>query len=186
MSVGESRNLEVADGVFTDVTLVGIYRTASIDDLDFILDYYGYSSFDELEKFIRSRATDEIVFNYAYDLIWDNSAMLKIPPELEQQISLDITNYHEQITQQGISFEDYLSENDMTNEDFESSIISGYYDLMLYKAILDREGTEIDSKDIENYKIEMDNSEDFDNYDIYRLLAEAKVRDILTSKVKIV
>lgn len=184
MSINESKNISTENFGVCDVKILGIYRSATIDDIDFILSYYNFSTFEELENFIRNRAYEEIIFNYAYDIIFENSSLISFPAEIENQIILDEKIYKDQILQHYSNFEDYLSEFEMTEEDFHKTISSTYYEIMLYKSILDRENIEISMEDISNYKNE-NKLYDYSDYEIYKEMAHTIVWDILISSVTI-
>lgn len=166
------------------VTLIGIYRQAEISDMDFILQYYRFSTYNELEKFIRNRASDEIIFNYVYDKIIKESKVFAYPNEINNQICDDIEKYKVEILTRYGSFEYFLKEKNMTEEEFNNQIASSYYDIMIYKAILDNEGYKIKRSDIKKH---INNLTDECNYfDIYKEIAYEKVREILISKTQVI
>lgn len=186
IKVGQEIRTTIIDDTVYRVKLIGIYRFAEINDTEFILDYYRLSTFTELETFIRNRAYNEIIFNDVFDKIVEQSAVIDYPEEIKRQIKSDIIIAKKQVLEKYKSFEAFLKENAMSEDDFNNQIANKYYELMLYKAILDNEGYEITKLDIERYKTDNSISNEYNYYDIYEQVAYEKVRDILISKVKII
>lgn len=185
MKIGDSVNMHIDNFGFIQIKLTGIYRMATISDRDFILDYYNFSTFEQLEKFIKKRASQEIIFNYSYDKICENSSLLEFPKEIQNQIDLSIENYKEEILQNYSDFDEFLKKNEMTEDDVVNTISANFYDMMLYKAILDKEKMRITISEIDAYR-DRTSIQGYNDYDIYKDLAYNKVKTILTSKTKII
>ncbi len=180
MQVGETRRIEIVDKEKVNVTVVGVYRTATISDVDFILECYGYTNWEELQAFIKSRATEEILFNYAYDMVCEKSIIKGVPQEIEKQIEKDTEESERQIKEYYGDMDTYFSENGMTEDMLVESIAAGYRELMLCKAILDREKIIITEEEIRKHE----KNEDISNcYDAYKEVAYSRVREVLLSKV---
>lgn len=184
MQVGETKTISGENGISYVVELLEIYRYATIEDTAFVLSYYDCSSMEELSDFIRKRASQEILFNYALDIIFENTSIISLPAELENQLTLDIQTSKDYILEEYATFEEYLEENAITEEEFEEQIASWYYEPMIYKAILDAEGVAITDADLNLYQDENQLVE-CDQYEIYSQLAQQKVREILLSTVQI-
>lgn len=185
MNIGDSTKIEIWDSTLSVVELKGIYRLATIKDINFILEYYNCSSSKELDAFIKARASDEIIFNYAYDIICEKSEIIKTPHEIQLKIDSDIKDYYKEISEYYSTIEDFFKEQNITKEDFENSIVANYYEMMLYKAIMDNENISITKKDIHNYRLEHRTTE-YSDYDIYRELAYSYTREILIKKTQII
>lgn len=181
MKKGQTEPLKTSETAFQNVEILGIYRTASFDDTDFILDYYNYSSLNELKLFIEERASNEIVFNYIFDKIYENSILLSFPDEIEKQIETDIQNYTDEILNKYSSLDNFLEEFGMTYDDFKETFYSRYYEIMLYKAILDKDNISITAEDIENFAKEKAIAS-YNPYDLYEELASDTVRKTLLDK----
>lgn len=184
-SVGESINLETSSGANVPAIVCGIYRTATIDDDEFILNYYGYSNWDEFESFIRNRASNEIIYNLLFDKISKESKILKVPKEIQIQIEKEIEQSTFQILQNYYCLEDYLNDNGISYEEFESSISQYYYELMIYKAILDHENLTVTVADINQYRLNNSIDNNYSDYYIYQQLASEMARQKLVDAVKI-
>lgn len=184
MHINETQTLETKIGTFAKVKLEGIYRHTQTSDTDIVLGHYGYDSFEELSAFIRQRAREEILSNYALDIILEQSKVFALPEELKYQLTLDIQTSKDYILEEYATFEEYLEENAITEEEFEEQIASWYYEPMIYKAILDAEGVAITDADLNLYQDENQLVE-CDQYEIYSQLAQQKVREILLSTVQI-
>lgn len=184
LSIGDSQKLKTDNESFQLVELVGIFRQAQASDTALVLAYYDCGSLDEVNAFIRQRASQEILYNYALDIIFENTGILSLPPEIEHRLMLDIQSSKEYILQEYATFEDYLAENEMTETEFEEQVASWYYEPMIYKAILDAEGVTVTDADLIRYQ-EENQLEEYDLYEVYNQFAQQKVREILASVVEI-
>ncbi len=178
METGESKTVDNDILGTVNLCLHGIYKTATMADMEFILNYYNRSSFEELETFIRDRAEEEIIFNYAFDMICKNSVVIGFPQEMQKQIDVDIKNGKEKVLQQYTNFDVFLEDSGMTIDEFEDNIASYYFDIMIYKAILDKNNIELTQDDISEYR-KNHLTDEYTDYDAFKELAYIKVRDIL-------
>lgn len=182
---GRTLNAEILNDK-NNVTLMGIYRMAEIEDMDFILNYYNLKTYSELEDFIRNRAYFEIIFNEVFDKIIEKSTVFDYPEEIRKQIETDINFNKKRILEKYDSFESFLKTNELSEDDFKNQITAEYYELMLYKAVLDKEGFVITKSDINKYVADKNISDNYNYYDIYEQIAYEKVRNILISKVNVI
>lgn len=156
------------------VKVAAIYRFPTLDDKQFILDFYGYDDFDALNDFLKNRAKNEILFNYAIEEIENNSTIKAYPKEIENEINKSFEKQKKQIEQSYSSFDEYCKQNDIDESDIMNGIKSYYGQMMIYKAVLDKEGIKIDESQI--------SSQD-DEYTAYFYACENKLKEILPSKV---
>lgn len=169
----------------SNVKLLGIYRPATYEDESFILEYYNCNSVEELKTYITNRAREEIIFNHLFDIIYEKSSLIAFPDEIKTLMDNDTQTFKEEILNEYASIDDYYKEIGITNDEFTETIQSGYYEMMLYKAILDNENTTIDIDDINNFAIENNYTNDYSSYDIYKELAYEMVREILVNNATI-
>lgn len=167
--------------------IIGIFRYASYDDTEFVLNFYNCKTTDEFENFIRERAKNEIIFNSAYDSLCEKTIIKDIPKEIETNINADIENAKKQILSKYSSVEEYFEKTDITEEEFEQNINSFYREIMIFKAILDNENITISENEIDKYIFENKDiiSDEYSKYDIYNLLAREKIRNILIENTTI-
>ncbi|MBQ7296421.1 MAG: hypothetical protein IJW86_09565 [Clostridia bacterium] len=185
MCVGETKQVNLFEDNLSAVKLISIYRLATIEDTDFILKYYNRSDINELNSFIKERASKEITFNYSYEIICENSSIIKIPNEIQTQINSDIKSYYKEILEYYSNIEEFFDEENITKEEFEESIATNYYEMMIFKAIMDNENITITQKEIDDYRNENGMNE-YSDYDIYRELAYSLVREILMKRTQII
>ena len=176
--VGETIETDFYDLKHAELTVKGIYRPAEIEnDLDFILAHYGYKTYDELNAFIRERAYSEIIYNYVYEAVCDNSSIISYPKEIQNAISESIETFSEGMEQSSSSEGDPAADGQMTPEDLTASVESFYQELMLYKAILDKENITVTQEEIDRAMSE--NS--IGAYEAYYQIAYEKAREALIS-----
>lgn len=185
MNVGDLIKINIFGSDLSIIELKGIYRVATIKDTDLILDYYGCSNMNEVYTFIKARAAEEITFNYSYEIICENSFVIKMPNEIQAQINSNTKSHYEEILEYYPNFEEFLKEQNITKEEFKDSISANYYEMMIYKAILDKESIVITQDEINNYRSE-NKLNDYSDYDIYKELAYLLSRDILVNKTQII
>ena len=185
-SVDEIITLKDSLGELVTATVCGIYRKATIKDVDFILDYYGYSNWNELERFVRNRASDEIIYNLLFDKITEHSTILGVPKEIQIQIEKEIRQNKSQILENYSSMNDYLNDNSISYEEFESSISQYYYELMIYKSILDNENLTVTNAEVNDYRLKNSLGKNYSDYYIYQQIAFEKVKKRLVDIAKII
>ncbi len=185
MCVGETKQVNLFEDNLSAVKLISIYRLATIEDTEFILRYYDCSDLDELNSFIRERASKEITFNYSYEIICENSSIIKIPNEIQTQINSDIKSYYKEILEYYSNIEEFFDKENITKEEFEESIATNYYEMMIFKAIMDNENITITQKEIDDYRNKIGMNE-YSDYDIYGELAYSLVREILMKRTQII
>lgn len=193
MKVGEKKEIDDNGNRF-EVKIKGIYRTATAKDTDTVLNFYGYSNMKDLKKYIKERAKKEIIFNYVWDKIINDSKIKSYPNEINLLIENDIYNVKESVENEGKSIDEYLSENNLSYDDLYMEVSNKYNEIMLQKAFLDQNNVVISDNDIEEYvnksakenncsKEEIMNS--FSCYDIYNLIAEEKIQELIINHIQI-
>jgi len=182
MKKGESKLISSMKSNSLNVTIKGIYRTASYEDTELILKFYKVSSLDELTAFITQRAKEEIVFNHMFEIIFKNSVIKNIPHEIQNLIDSDI----EASINDAAKLESFLLQFDMEYEEYISLLKTRYYETMLYKAILDNEGIVISDKEIADFMNETTiRNNEYSKYDAYEELSYIKARKALINSVNI-
>ncbi|MCM1285342.1 MAG: hypothetical protein NC213_09385 [Acetobacter sp.] len=156
--------------------LLGIYRNVKIDDEDFILDYYGYSNNQELFKFLEKRAQNEIYYNYVIQEIEKKSIIKSIPNEIDLAVKKDIKELEKELKSSNKKFDDYLKDNNLTEEELYNDLLYYYKQCMLFKAVLDNENLTISNKEIR----EVRENSNLSSYDSYLNIAEQKLKDVIT------
>lgn len=157
--------------------VLGIYRDVEIDDEDFILDYYGYLNKKELFEFIEERAKNEIYYNYVIQKIEKESIIKSIPDEIELAIENDMKELKNELKSLDIEFDDYLRDNNFTEEELYNDLLDYYKHCMLFKAVLDNENLKISNEELLEKSQELNES----SYDSYLNIAEQKLRNIILS-----
>lgn len=166
-----SSNNELGD--FT-AKVVGIYRNATIKDENFILNYYGYSNKNDLYDFLKDRAKNEVYYNYVVQKIEENSTIKNIPKELQVESEYDIKNLKQELKASGVLFDDYLKNNNISENELYDGFLSFYKKCMIYKAILENENITISNQEIKEKLKESDANK----YEIYIDIAEQKLRNV--------
>ncbi len=145
----QSADLAGKDVVFT----VKVNYVKTTDTLE-PKDYFSKLNFASLEKYeedVKARAIDTLIYNY----IAENSKVNDYPKsdteflqdKLTEMFKTQVKSYYQ------MEFEDYLTQSQMTKEEFNSSLLSEQvYPLMdqtmpMY-AIIDKEGIEVTKEDI--------------------------------------
>lgn len=177
-----SKFIQTVQNEKMNIEIAGIYRFATVEDREFVLDFYGYTNYSELEKFLKKRAQNEILYNYALQYIENNSKIKKRPKEISDQIENTLKIYKAKIEESSMTFEEYCKQNDITKDEFKQNILNDYNELMIYKAILDNENIKIGKEEIKEYAKQYNEN---DEYMAYFVLAENKLKTILPTKVKI-
>lgn len=119
-------------------------------------DYFSKLNFKSLEKYeedVKNRAIESVIF----ENITENSKVNDYPKKDTEFLQGKMTKMFETQVQSyyGMGLDDFLTQNKMTKEEFNSSLLSKQvYPLMdqmmpMY-AIVDKEGLEVTDKDIEN------------------------------------
>ncbi len=145
-------NAELAgqDVVFT-VTVNHVQTTEGIEPKDCYKDM-GFKTLKQYENDLEKRATENFLLNY----VVSNSKVKEYPKEdintlktqIKDSLENNISSYY------GMSLEAYLTQSGMTLVEFESDLLNNQVkplikEIMPLYAILDEEGIEITSKDID-------------------------------------
>jgi hypothetical protein len=163
-----------------EVQLLGIYRNATCEDINSVLEYYKKDNIKDVYKYVRKRARKEIIYNYAFNYITENSTINNYPEQIKNKIDEDIENAIAGVENENTTLSDYLEKNKTTYDEFVSPIYSYYSEAIIAKAILEKEDKTIGEDELKKEE----NGEETTDEIYYNLLFE-KLRKILISKVKI-
>ncbi len=114
--INESFITEI-DGTESEITNMGYFQPATIEDEKIILDFYKMKSMDEVYKYIKNETRTNIVFHYMMDIILENTTIISLP--------LVVSGFYDEYT------------------------AAFWNDIIIYKAILEREGKEITINEFE-------------------------------------
>lgn len=169
----DEKNLDIT------VNVKGIYVLQDINDENCVMEFYGYETMDEALDFIRKRASDEIVYNYAWDLIKEKSEIYAFPDYIEKEMQESVNS---------------VSDSEISLDELKQSVYDYYYELVLAEYILEKEGVAISEKMKTDYlelQSEKNNIsvEEYKQYvteeEIYFQTVMYELKKILISYVKI-
>ena len=72
--------IAVIDGTESEITNMGFYEPATIEDEEMILDFYQLESMNEVYEYIRNKTRANIIFHYMMDTILENTTITGLPP----------------------------------------------------------------------------------------------------------
>ncbi|MGN0467842.1 MAG: hypothetical protein ACI4GY_03850 [Acutalibacteraceae bacterium] len=179
------QNISISENEETfSVVIKGIYKLPDTNDQNALMEFYSMSSVDEVYNFIRSRAKEEIIFNYMWDKILENSEIHEIPKNIKNMISkINLIN-------NAVDGNDDKSDTQISQDDYDF-----IYELTIAQTILTKEKVYIQDSDINDEKAVLANKNkisvaDINNYftdlDIYYAVTMDKLKPILTSYAKII
>lgn len=166
---GEKYNIEIY--------IKGIYKLPDISNEKALLKFYNMNNKSEVLSYLEKRAKDEIIFNYMWEKILNNSDIYNFPQDIIDRIKSN-KNYTGALT-------------DKENKE----VYNFYFELTVAKIILDKEGVTVTDIDIENTKnkfIKKNNvsTEELDMYvtedDVYYTAVMDKIKPILIAYAKII
>lgn len=126
------------------MTVKGIYSLPDVKDKELVKGFYGMKSYEEVEKFIRNRSRCEIIYNYVFDYIMENSEIISYPSKVSENIEQQIEYMSEEAKAEGMTMEEYLDIIGLSINDIKNSIIEYYSQHIIAEAVLDKEGKMID------------------------------------------
>lgn len=166
---GEKYNIEIY--------IKGIYKLPDIGNEKALLKFYNMNNKSEVLSYLEKRAKDEIIFNYMWEKILNNSDIYNFPQDIIERIKSN-KNYTGALT-------------DKENKE----VYNFYFELTVAKIILDKEGITVTDIDIDNTKnkfIKKNNVsiEELDMYvtedDVYYTAVMDKLKPILIAYAKII
>lgn len=116
------------------IKIMGIYRYPTLSDTDLILDYYNCETMDDVECFVRNRAEKEIVYNYIWDYILNNSTIRKYPKFIKNEIESQKER----------------SETASQSIDYDEQSASYYREILIAKALLEKEKISVTDENIKS------------------------------------
>ncbi len=146
----QSEELAGQDVVFT-VTVNYVKSTEALEPED----YYSELGFDSLDAY-EADVNERAVQNYLYNVVLNECIVKEYPEEdLEYLTEKATESYELQLsTYYGVSIDEYVSQNSMTREEFDNTLVENEVKPMMDQnmpmyAIVDAENLEITSKDID-------------------------------------
>lgn len=179
-SVGDKVKCNVTyngEKVNIEIYVKGIYKLPDLDDEQSLIEFYNMDSKDEIYLYLKNRARNEIIFNFMWDNILNNSEIKDFPQDVIDRIKAQK------------NFTGSLS--DKENEE----IYNFYFELSVAEIILNKEDAAVNEKDINNTRnkfskknnISLDNlSEYVTEDDVYYTAAMDKLKPILIAYAKII
>lgn len=126
-----------------EVEIQGIYTLKDINDPKAVIEFYGYDTLEETVSFLKKRASDEIVFNYMWDMIKDSSKIIEFPEYVIDEADNIIMQLSEEASLSGKSLDLYMAEKGIKLEDAKKEVYNYYYELIIAEEILKRENITI-------------------------------------------
>lgn len=172
------------------VNVMDILMLPNSKDENTVLNFYGMETMDEVNAYLTGRIRDEIIYNYMWDYILENSVIESYPDELNEIIEETLKEIQSSAEEIGMSLEDYLEEIKLTENDIKQNISSNYFEEIIKDEILKMEGVTILEEDVykmlERLKIEYGYTDDeigelYSYDDVYYMVADEKIRTILIS-----
>lgn len=160
------------------LTLHGIYTYFSIEDEEEICNFYRLDTIAEVRDFFKDRAQKEIIFDYVWKIMLDNSKITNYPNEIISKIQ----NHEEtksQINGSSVVFDGL------------DNIYSYYNEILIAEAILKKEGQVIEDHLLNDKVQEISHKYGFTDeevqacfskQDIYYITLMDEVKKILVSK----
>lgn len=179
-SVGERVKCEVTyneEKYNIEIHIKGIYKIPDISNEKALLKFYNMNKKSEVLSYLEKRAKDEIIFNYMWDKILNNSKIYNFPQDIIERIKSN-ENYTGALTD---------AEN--------NEVYNFYFELTVAKLILDKEGVTVTENDIDNTKnkfLKKNNIsiEELNMYvtedDVYYTAVMDKLKPILIAYAKII
>lgn len=173
-----------------NVEIKGIYILRDATDPKAVIEFYGFDTIEETMRFIRKRASDEIVFNYMWDIIKKNSNIKEFPEYVMDEVDNKIMQLTEEANLSGKSLDIYLAEMRKTPEDIKQEILNYYYELIIAEEILKRENIAITDSIKDGYAESLAEQnglslDELKNYtseeDIYYEAVMSELREVLLS-----
>lgn len=178
-----------------NIKILGIYRYVTLSDEDAILSYYGYDNMNDVVKFLKNRAYNEIVYHYMWDYIYENSQVTEYPDFVKEEInSIELERKSSNIQDESSE----LTHTSINNTDYEEQtqeIYDYYCRFLLAKAILENEKIEITDEDTEKIIEEICQKQNISSnevllycgeYEIYYKAVMQKSKQRLIQLIKIV
>ena len=138
------------------VRVDAIYRWPEISDEEFLLEYYGLDTMQDLYDFIKKRASNEIVYNYMWEMILEESTVTHWPSTITKLIKESTSDLRKEAAALNKSVDEYLQSVGFASySDYIELKYSYYTEYIIAKAILDSEGVVITDSNIENTKREI-------------------------------
>lgn len=194
MKKGSSKILNI-NGVYRKVEVKRIFEPIEIKDEDYITKFYSCNDMREVRYFIENRAREEMMFNMIWDEILNNTTVKSIPKEIEKSMERRKKMDIKIIEKENGSLENYLSSMEITKEMFEDSYNNFYIELMIIKAILDKEMITLTKENIDEhinkiaieYEISDKTIVEMYGYDyFYYDISFEKIKHVLLEKANII
>ncbi len=179
-NVGERVKCEVTyneEKYIIEIYIKGIYKLPDIGDEKALLKFYNMNNKSEVLSYLEKRTKDEIIFNYMWDKILNNSEICNFPEDIIKRIK---------------SNENFTGA--LTDEE-NNELYNFYFELTVAKLILDKEGIMVTDSDIDNTKNKFINKnnisiDELNTYvtedDVYYTAVMDKLKPILIANAKII
>ncbi len=182
-------------GVPITATIKGIFRETEMSDENIILKFYSKQNMGEVKTFIIQRAQQEIIFNFAWEEILNNSSLISFPQNIVDEIEFFINEVKVEVEKSNKSADDYATENyGCTIEELRKIQMDYYYEYLVAKAIATKENISITEADIQEKIIELADSQNCSEAEITNEYSEIfleyevlknKIRPIIINSVRI-
>ncbi len=164
-----------------EIKIKSICKLYDVDDEQALKDFYGLNSKDEAYEYLTERTKNEIIFNYMWDEILNNSEINAFPANIVEKIK----------TQSNLSLTDEENKENEENKE----ICNYYFELTVAEIILNDENAAVTDSDIESTKNKFSEKngiavDELSQYvsedDIYYTAVMDKLKPILISYANII
>ena len=180
--------------VCCSVVVEGVYVLKDTTNEKNILEFYKCDTLEDAYAYIKQRAQNEIIFNYMWETVKENSDYIEIPSFVEEKISDEILQLNNLASISGMTLNEYLDESGMTLDDIKQNVYSYYHELMIAEAILLKENIVINDEMKVKYrnKLAEDNDlsvekteEYFSDEDLYYYAVMQELEKVLVTYINI-
>lgn len=115
---------------------------------DIAVEYFGCEDATAAKEMIKKEIVENRFYEAARDLILDSSQIIEFPESSNNYVNNMVSMQKSFAEAEGISLSDYLDNSyEMTEEEFQEAALCGYGDIMILKAIAEKENYQINPED---------------------------------------
>ena len=149
--INDSIVTTVYKNVELTVKIKGIYTFATFKDTDIVCSYYKMDNMDDVYRMIEERTKNEIISNYMYERILENSYFLSSPSVVDTYLKNYISEIKKEAQREGISIEEFARQKSGTSLNDMLAYRRQYYnEIILMNVILAKENKSISINDLDN------------------------------------
>lgn len=149
--LNDTLTVNIGNNKDAPVKIIGVYTYATYEDTDIVCSYYKLDNMEEVYEKIKERTKTEIIFNFMYDKILENSRITRCPSIVNNYIKRYEHELKQTAQKEELSVEEYARLNSgMTFSEMLNFRKNYYYEIMIINAILENEKATITTTEVDD------------------------------------